>query len=95
MSAQQTQEKLAAKKAAVIGSSSKSRAPLWAGLACVAVLSAGALFYFSAGSAKTPDSPAAVAAVAGETVSMPAAMFEDGKARYSSTRMGASPFAIS
>ena len=41
MSAQQTQEKLAAKKAAVIGSSSKSRAPLWAGLTCLAVLAAG------------------------------------------------------
>jgi len=85
MSAKQTQEKLAAKKAAVIGSSSKSRAPLWAGLACVAVLSAGALWYFSAGSAKTTASQAAVAAVAavaGETVSMPAAMFDDGKVRY-------------
>jgi uncharacterized membrane protein len=82
MSTQQTQEKLAAKKAAVIGNSSKSRAPLWAGLACVAVLSAGAFFYFSAGSAKTPDTPAAVAAVAGQTVAIPAAMFDDGKARY-------------
>jgi uncharacterized membrane protein len=82
MPTQQTQEKLAAKKAAVIGSSSKSRAPLWAGLACVAVLSVGAFFYFSAGSAKTPDTPAAVAAVAGQTVSIPAAMFDDGKARY-------------
>lgn len=82
MSAQQTQEKLAAKKAAVIGSSSKSRAPLWAGLACIAVLSAGAFWYFSADSSKTTASPAAVAAVAGQTVSIPAAMFDDGKARY-------------
>ena len=82
MSAQQTQERLAAKKAAVIGRSSKSRAPLWAGLACIAVLFAGAFWYFSADSSKTAASPAAVAAVAGQTVSLPAAMFDDGKARY-------------
>ena len=88
MTAKQTHDKLAAKKAAVIGSSSKSRAPLWAGLACVAVLSAVAFFYFSAGSAKTPDSPAAVAAVAGQTASMPAVMFDDGKARYFEHKAG-------
>jgi uncharacterized membrane protein len=82
MSAKQTHDKLAAKKAAVIGSSSNSRAPLWAGLACVAVLAAGAFWYFSAGSVTSPAAPAAVAAVAGETASMPAAMFDDGKARY-------------
>ena len=82
MSVQQTHDKLAAKKAAVLGSSSKSRAPLWAGLTCVAVLAAGAFWYFSAGSATSPVAPATVAAVAGETVSMPAAMFDDGKARY-------------
>ena len=82
MSAQQTHDKLAAKKAAVLGSSSKSRAPLWAGLACVGLLAAGAFWYFSAGSATSPAAPAAVAAVAGETVSVPAATLDDGKARY-------------
>jgi uncharacterized membrane protein len=82
MSAKQTHDKLAAKKAAVIGSSSKSRTPLWAGLACVAMLAAGAFWYFSAGSATSPVAPAAVAAVAGKTVSMPAALFDDGKAHY-------------
>jgi len=82
MSAKQTHDKLAAKKAAVIGSSSKSRTPLWAGLACVAMLAAGAFWYFSAGSVTSPVAPAAVAAVAGKTVSMPAALFDDGKAHY-------------
>jgi len=88
MSAQPTQKKLAAKKAAVIGSSSKSRTPLWAGLACVAMLSAGVFWYFSAGSATSPASPAAVAAVAGETASMPASLFDDGKARYFEHKAG-------
>jgi uncharacterized membrane protein len=82
MSAKQTHDKLAAKKAAVLGNSSKSRAPLWVGLACVAVLAAGAFWYLSAGSAPSPAAPAAVAPVAGEKVSLPAAQFEDGKARY-------------
>jgi uncharacterized membrane protein len=82
MSTKQIHDKLAAKKAAVLGRSSKSRAPLWAGFICVAVLAAGAFWYFSAGSATSPVVPAAVAPVAGRTVSMPAAKFEDGKARY-------------
>ena len=95
MSAQQTPKKLAAKKAAVIGSSSKSRAPLWAGLACVAMLSAGAYWYFSAGSAtsrplrqrsprsrvrRSPCRPPC------STTARPAT---------SNTRTAASPFAIS
>jgi uncharacterized membrane protein len=88
MSAKQSHDKLAAKKAAVIGSSSKRRTPLWAGLACVAVLAAGAFWYFSAGSATSPVAPATVAAVAGETVSMPAALFDDGKARYYEHKVG-------
>jgi uncharacterized membrane protein len=82
MSARQAHHKLEAKKAAVLGTSSKRRAPLWVGLACVAVLAAGALWYFSGGSAKPQAAPAAVAAAVGETVSVPAAMFDDGKARY-------------
>jgi uncharacterized membrane protein len=52
------------------------------------VLSAGAFWYFSAGSATSPATPAAVAAVAGQTLSMPAAMFDDGKARYFDHRHG-------
>jgi len=82
MSAKKTHDKLAAKKAAVLRSSSKSRAPLWVGLASLAVLAAGAFWYFSVGSAKSTAAPAAVAAVVGQTVAMPAAMFDDGKARY-------------
>jgi len=88
MSQTSANDKLAAKKAAVLSTPRRNRKPLVGGLAILVLLAGGALWYFSV---KTPSNsldPTAAAPVSGDVVSMPAAAFDDGKARYFDHRHG-------
>lgn len=75
-------DKLAAKKAAVLGPSRSQRKPLFAVLALLLLLAGGAFWYFSAKASSNFLDPTTPARVSGDVVSMPAAAFDDGKARY-------------
>jgi uncharacterized membrane protein len=75
-------DKLAAKKAAVLGTRSQNRMPLCAGLAAVVLLAGGAFWYFGAQAPPKQVNPTAAAEVSGDTVSMPVSTFDDGKAHY-------------
>jgi uncharacterized membrane protein len=81
-------DKLAAKKAAVLGTQPNSRMPLIAGLATVVLLAGAALWYFSAQSPQSPANPTATANTIGDIVSMPLSTFDDGKAHYFVHRHG-------
>ena len=76
-----TSEKLAAKKAAVLGSEKKGRMPLIAAVVCGVLVAAGAFFYFFGGGSQ-------VSAIATQTssgasqVTYQADLFDDGKARH-------------
>jgi uncharacterized membrane protein len=72
--------KLAAKKAAVLGTPSRGRKPLAAAVVIV-LLAAGAAAYFLAGAKSSLPAAAGVAAT-GDVVTIPAATFDDGKAHY-------------
>jgi uncharacterized membrane protein len=79
----QAHDKLAAKKAAVIGARRPRRMPLWLGGAILVLVLAGAgVGYMLFSDAKDALPPAADAAVAGGRVSMPVSLFDDGKARF-------------
>jgi uncharacterized membrane protein len=88
MSKQPSNDKLAAKKAAVLGSQSKNRMPLIAGIAAMALLAGAAFWYFGAQAPASKPDPAATAEAAGEIVSMPVAAFDDGKAHYFQHKTG-------
>ena len=76
------QDKIAAKKAAVLGTEKKSRLPLLVGVLGVILLAGAAAFYLT-GNGPTATAPTSVAAGGGGTsVTFSAASFEDGKARY-------------
>lgn len=75
-------DKVATKKAAVLGDDKKSKTPLLVAVIGIVLIAAGGVFYFS----HTSNSPIAVAsapkAVNETMVSFPASLFEDGKARH-------------
>jgi uncharacterized membrane protein len=79
--------KLAAKKAAVLGTSSRSRKPFLAAAAAIVLLAAGVAAYFVAGTKPALPVASGVAA-AGDVVTIPAATFDDGKAHYFEHRHG-------
>ncbi|HSV92039.1 MAG TPA: DUF2318 domain-containing protein [Desulfobacterales bacterium] len=81
-----TSTKLAAKKAAVLGTSSRSRKPLAAAVVIV-LLAAGAAAYFLTGPKASLPVATGVAAT-GDVVAIPVATFDDGKARYFEHRHG-------
>jgi len=81
-------EKLAAKKAAVLGTQPKSRMPLFAGLAVVVLLAGAAFWYFGAQSPESASTPTATANASGDVVSMPVPTFDDGKAHYFQHKTG-------
>jgi uncharacterized membrane protein len=83
------ENKLAAKKAAVLGHAPKSRLPLAAGLVCVLLAAAGAFRYLSSTESGKPVDTAAAVRIAGDSVSIPVSVFEDGKAHYFEQRHGA------
>jgi uncharacterized membrane protein len=82
MSQPTSNDKLAAKKAAVLGTSRSSRKPHFAGLAILVLLAGGAFWYFSAMTSSNPLNPTTAARVSGDVVSMPATNFDDGRAHY-------------
>jgi uncharacterized membrane protein len=81
MSQKPANDKLAAKKAAVLGTSRPNRKPLFAGLAILALLAGGVSWYFSANTS-SPLNPTTSARVSGDVVSLPSAAFDDGRAHY-------------
>jgi len=82
MSQKSANDKLAAKKAAVLGTQPKSRMPLIAGLAIMVLVAAGVFWYFGAKPSQNQLSPSATAKASGDVVSMPATAFDDGRAHY-------------
>jgi len=82
-----TAEKLSAKKAAVLGTPARSRKPLVAAVVAVALLAAGAAAYLATGTQSSLPAAAGVAA-AGDSVAIPAAVLDDGKAHYYEHRQG-------
>ena len=88
MSQKTSNDKLAAKKAAVLGTQSKSRSALWPGLTCMVVLAAGLGWYFYGEMASTPNASTTAAKISGDAVTLPLAMFDDGKAHYFEYKQG-------
>lgn len=88
MSQKPANDKLAAKKAAVLGTSRPGRKPLIAGLAILVLLAGGASWYFNANTSSNPLNPTTAARVSGDVVSMPAATFNDGRAHYFDHKLG-------
>lgn len=88
MSEKSTRDKLAAKKAAVIGTHPARRARLWVGGILLLVIAAAGGGYLHFSQPKERPVPAAAANAAGGVVSMPAARFDDGKAHYFEHREG-------
>ena len=80
-------EKLSAKKAAVLGTSARSRKPLIAAVVVIALLAAGAAAFLATGT-KPPLPAASGVAATGDSVAIPAAVFDDGKAHYYEHRHG-------
>jgi uncharacterized membrane protein len=76
------QDKIAAKKAAVLGTGKRSRMPLFVGILGV-ILIAGAVVVYLNRSGGNPSAISSAPAPADSTsVSFPASLFEDGKARH-------------
>ncbi len=76
------QDKMAAKKAVVLGTEKRSRLPLFVGIVA-AILIVGAAVIYANLSGGNPSAIASAPAAAGSTsVSFPASLFEDGKARH-------------
>jgi len=76
------QEKIAAKKAAVLGTGSKNRMPLLVVAIGVALIAGGAIFYVFQGGGGITATASAPAATNSTFVSFPVSMFDDGKARH-------------
>ena len=76
------EDKIAAKKAAVLGTEKRNRLPIYVGI-IGAILIAGAAVIYANLSGDTPSAVASAPAATGSTsVSFPASLFEDGKARH-------------
>jgi uncharacterized membrane protein len=76
------QEKIAAKKAAVLGTGSKNRLPLLVAALGIFLIAGGAIFYvFQPGGAATATASPPVSTNS-TFVSFPVSMFDDGKARH-------------
>lgn len=80
-------DKLSAKKAAVLGTGSRNRKPLIAVVALLVVMAAAAAYFVPGKAGEALPSATGVAA-SGEFVAIPAAAFDDGKARYFEHRQG-------
>jgi uncharacterized membrane protein len=76
------QEKIAAKKAAVLGTEKKSRLPLIVAVLGSVLIVAAAVFYVSKGDSVQTATVAAPSAANSEVVAFPINLFEDGKARH-------------
>ena len=76
------QEKIAAKKAAVLGTEKKINRPLLIAVVGAVLLAAGAAYYVTQGGEAVTATASEPVASAGTLVSFPVSIFEDGKARH-------------
>jgi len=76
------QDKIAAKKAAVLGTEKKNRLPLFAGIIGAVVIVAAAVFFVNSTNSVQTTTAAAPSAAGSTTVAFPLNLFEDGKARH-------------
>ena len=76
------EDKIEAKKATVLGTEKRSRMPLFLGIVGAILIAAAAVMYANL-SGGNPSAIASAPAIVGSTsVSFPASLFEDGKARH-------------
>ena len=78
----QNSEKIAAKKAAVLGTESKSRMPLVIAAIGVVLIAGAAIFYVLRPAGGITATAAAPVAASSTFVSFPVSLFDDGKARH-------------
>ena len=76
------QDKMAAKKAAVLGTEKTNKMPIIIALIGVVVIAGAAVFYMTAGRGSGPAVASAPVTATSTFVSFPARLFEDGKARH-------------
>jgi len=76
------QDKIAAKKAAVLGTDKKNRLPLFVAVIGAVIIAAGAVFYVNQGGQVQSATAAAPSAADSTAVAFPLSLFEDGKARH-------------
>ena len=76
------QDKIAAKKAVVLGTGKKNRLPLFVAIIGVAVIAGAAVFYVNQGGSAPSASADAPSMAASTSVAFPLSLFEDGKARH-------------
>ena len=77
-----TQDKIAAKKAVVLGTEKRSRLPLFVAVIGAVIIAAAAVFYVNQGGSVQSASAVAPSTAASTAVSFPLSLFEDGKARH-------------
>ncbi|MGD1969228.1 MAG: DUF2318 domain-containing protein [Desulfobacterales bacterium] len=78
-----TQEKRQAKKDAVLGTEKKGRLPLMVAIVCSALIIAGGIYYATSDRGDTSPEAASVSTqTIASQVSLPANLFDDGKARH-------------
>jgi len=78
----QNQEKIAAKKAAVLGTEKKNRMPLLVATIGAVLLAGAAIFYVLQGGGQVTATASTPASATSTAVSFPVSLFEDGKARH-------------
>ena len=77
------QDKMAAKKAAVLGTEKKNRLPLFVALIGVVIIAAAAAVFYVSRGGQVQSATAVVPSATGSTsVAFPLSLFEDGKARH-------------
>jgi uncharacterized membrane protein len=76
------QDKIAAKKAAVLGTGKRSRMPLFVGILGVILIAGAAVVYLNRSGGDPSAIASAPAAADSTSVSFPVSLFEDGKARH-------------
>jgi len=77
-----TQDKNAAKKAAVLGTEKKNRLPLLVAAIGVVLIAGAAIFYLSGGTGNQTTVASSSAETTSTAVSFPIGLFDDGKARH-------------
>ncbi len=77
-----TQDRIAAKKAAVLGTEKKSRMPLFVAAVGVVLIAAAAFFYLSESTSNKIAVVSGSAETTSTSVSFPVSLFDDGKARH-------------
>ena len=79
---QKNQDKIAAKKAAVLGTEKKSRLPIMVVIAGVILIAVAAALYMNMGGSSRTAIASAPSSSSSTLVSFPASQFDDGKARH-------------